>query len=69
MPGIDGFDTYNEIKKDDTLKTIPTVILTTAAVFKGTQYKGNEHLPIFIKPDNIKDFVVSIKKILTHCKE
>jgi CheY-like chemotaxis protein len=69
MPGMNGFDTYNEIKKDDILKAIPTVIFTTAAVFKGNESKGNEHLPIFIKPDNFKDFAVAIRKILTHCKE
>jgi CheY-like chemotaxis protein len=69
MPGMNGFDAYNEIKKDDALRAIPTVIFTTAAVFKANQNEGNEHLPIFIKPDNSKDFVTSIRKILTHCKE
>jgi CheY-like chemotaxis protein len=69
MPAMNGFDVYNEIKKDDTLKAIPTVIFTTAAVFKENQNKGNEHLPVFVKPDTLKDFIASIKEILTHRKE
>jgi CheY-like chemotaxis protein len=69
MPAMNGFEVYNEIKKDDTLKTIPTVIFTTAAVFKVNQNKGNEHLPIFVKPDNTRDFTASIKEILTHHKD
>ena len=68
MPAMNGFEAYDEIKKDDALKAIPAVIFTTAAVFKANQNKGNEHLPIFIKPDNTKDFISSIRKILTHCK-
>jgi hypothetical protein len=31
--------------------------------------KGNEHLPVFVKPDNTKGFIASIKQILNHCKE
>lgn len=68
MPGMDGLDTYDEINKDDTLKTIPTVMFTTSSIFKRTQLKGKEHLPVFIKPDNDKEFIAIIKKILTHCK-
>jgi len=68
MPGMNGFEIYNEIKKDEVLKTLPAVIFTTAAFFKGGQSKGNEDLPIFIKPDKIKDFAACIQKILTHCK-
>jgi len=69
MPGINGFETYNEIKKDDSLKAIPAVIFTTSAFFKATERKGNEHLPVFIKPDTTKDFAASIRKILTHCND
>jgi CheY-like chemotaxis protein len=69
MPGMNGFEIYNEIKKDEVLKNIPTVIFTTAAFFKGDQRKGNEDLPVFIKPVKIKEFVASIQKILTHCKD
>ena len=68
MPGMSGFETYNEIKKDDALKDLPTVIFTTTEFFKGNQRKGNEHLPIFIKPNNFKNIAASISKILTHCK-
>lgn len=69
MPEMNGFDAYNEIKKDDTLKAIPTVIFTTAAIFKGNQNKGNENLPVFIKPDNSREFTAAIRKILSQCKD
>ena len=69
MPGMNGFEIYNEIQKDEDLKNLPAVIFTTAAFFKGNQRKGNEDLPIFIKPDKIKDFTACIQKILTHCKD
>jgi CheY-like chemotaxis protein len=68
MPGMNGFDTYNEIKKDDTLRAIPSVIFTTSAVFNGAN-KGNTHLPVFIKPCTKSDVVTTIKKILTYCKD
>jgi CheY-like chemotaxis protein len=69
MPGMNGFETYNEMKKDDALKTLPTVVFTTADFFKGGTRQGNENLPVFIKPDRIKDLVASLQKILTHCKD
>jgi len=69
MPEMTGFEVYNEIKKDDTLKPIPAVIFTTAAVFKANQKAGNEHLPVFVKPDNTKSFITIVKQILNHCKE
>jgi len=69
MPGMNGFDTYNEIKKDEDLKNLPAVIFTTAAFFKTGQRSGNEKLPVFIKPDKLTDFAASIRKILTHCNK
>jgi CheY-like chemotaxis protein len=69
MPGMNGFEIYNEIQKDEELKSLPVVILTTAAFFKEGQRKGNEELPVFIKPDKIKDLAACIQRILTHCKD
>jgi CheY-like chemotaxis protein len=69
MPGMNGFETYNEIKKDEALKTLPAVIFTTSDFFKEGQLQGNESLPVFIKPDKIKDLAACIQKILTHCKD
>jgi len=68
MPGMDGFETYEQIKKDDALKALPIIIFTTTDFFKGGQRKGKEELPIYIKPDKTKDFIAAIRKILTHCK-
>jgi len=69
MPGMNGFEIYNEIKKDEELRSLPAVIFTTASFFKREQRKENEDLPVFIKPDKIKEFTASIQKILTHCKD
>ena len=69
MPGMDGLETYEEIRKDDILKAIPTVIFTTSEVFKGVRSKESEQLPVFIKPFNTKELIATIKKILTHCKD
>lgn len=66
---MNGFEIYDEIKKDDVLKTLPVIIFTTAEYFKEGQRQGNENLPVFIKPDKIKEFADSIQKILTHCKD
>jgi CheY-like chemotaxis protein len=68
MPGMDGLETYEEIRKDDLLNTIPTVIFTTSAVFK-KRSKESDGLPIFIKPFRVKEFIIIIEKILTHCKD
>ena len=65
MPGIGGLNTYNQIKKDDALKSIPTVLFTTSAAFYGTQNK--EQLPIYIKPESSKEFIATIRNILTLC--
>jgi CheY-like chemotaxis protein len=69
MPGMNGFETYNEIKKDEQLKTLPAVIFTTSDFFKDGQIQGNEDLPVFVKPGKIKDLTACIQKILTHCKD
>jgi|GEM_PF-317169 len=69
MPGMNGFEIYNEIKKDEVLKTLPAVIFTTTEYFKGGQRQGIENLPVFIKPDKIQEFAACIQKILTHCKD
>jgi CheY-like chemotaxis protein len=65
MPGMGGLNTYNEIKKDNALKNIPTVLFTTSAAFYGTQNK--EGLPIYIKPESSKEFIATVRKILTLC--
>jgi CheY-like chemotaxis protein len=69
MPGMDGLETYEEIKQDEVLKAIPTVIFTTSAIFKRIKNEETERLPIFIKPFNIKEFIVTVRKMLTHCKD
>lgn len=69
MPGMDGFATHNEIKKDEDLKQLPTIIFSTGNFFRAGQKEGNEELPIFTKPEKFKDYVESVRIMLTHRKE
>jgi CheY-like chemotaxis protein len=68
MPGIDGFATYNEIKKDEDLRNLPTVVFTTGNFFKAKQNKDNDQLPIFFKPENFKEFADSVRVMLSYRK-
>ncbi len=69
MPGMDGLEAYDQIRKDDALKAIPTVIFTTSEVFRAPQDLESVNLPVFIKPFNNREFIEVIKKMLLHCKD
>jgi two-component system, chemotaxis family, response regulator Rcp1 len=64
LPKMDGRQVLAEIKKDDKLKTIPTVILTTseanADVAKSYQLQANCYLTKPVQLDAFEDLVRSI---------
>lgn len=66
MPRMDGRQVLAEIKKDDKLKTIPTVILTTseaeADVAKSYQLQANCYLTKPVQLDAFEDLVKSINE-------
>jgi two-component system, chemotaxis family, response regulator Rcp1 len=66
LPRMDGRQVLVEIKKDDKLKTIPTVILTTsqaeADVAKSCQLQANCYLTKPVQLDAFEDLVKSINE-------
>ena len=64
LPKMDGREVLANIKADDTLKTIPTVILTTseaeADIVKSYQLQANSYLS---KPVEFEDFESLVKSI------
>jgi chemotaxis family two-component system response regulator Rcp1 len=66
MPRMDGRQVLAEIKKDDKLKTIPTVILTTSEaevdVAKSYQLQANCYLTKPVQLDAFEDLVKSINE-------
>jgi chemotaxis family two-component system response regulator Rcp1 len=66
LPRMDGRQVLAEIKKDDKLKTIPTVILTTseagADVAKSYQLQANCYLTKPVQLDAFEDLVKSINE-------
>ena len=66
LPRMDGRQVLAEIKKDDRLKTIPTVILTTseadADIAKSYQLQANCYLTKPVQLDAFEDLVKSINE-------
>jgi CheY-like chemotaxis protein len=66
LPRMDGRQVLEEIKKDDGLKTIPTVILTTseadADIAKSYQLQANCYLTKPVQLDAFEDLVRSINE-------
>src|ERR1700723_2776092 len=64
LPKMDGREVLAEIKQDDTLKTIPTVILTTSDaeedIAKSYQLQANCYLVKPVQLDNFENLVKSI---------
>ncbi|MGA1862368.1 response regulator [Deferribacter thermophilus] len=65
MPGKNGYQVCREIKKDDLLKEIPVVIVTSKGQesdkFWGKKQGADEYI---VKPFNIDVLVSTVKKLL-----
>ena len=73
LPKMDGREVLAQIKEDDTLKTIPTVVLTTsdaeADISKSYQLQANCYLNKPVELDAFEALVKSINDFwLTKCK-
>lgn len=77
LPKVDGMEVLSEIKKDENLKTIPVVMLTTSDSEKDILNSYHNHANCYIvKPVDfkkfmdvvqmIKDFWISIVKLPKH---
>ncbi len=64
LPGIDGFEVLTEIKRDETFRRIPVVVLTTSTadkdILKSYDLRANAYVA---KPLEINDFINAIRSI------
>jgi two-component system, chemotaxis family, response regulator Rcp1 len=64
IPKMDGRQVLAEIKKDDTLKVIPVIILTTSAAEQDILNTYAHHANCYImKPVNLEQFIKVIRSI------
>jgi CheY-like chemotaxis protein len=62
LPKIDGRELLTRIKNNDTLKTIPTVVLSTSDAAEDVQYCYENHANCYIKkPEQWDSFVDVVK--------
>lgn len=66
MPKKDGKQALAEIKSDETLKDIPTVMLSTSENQKDVEETFNKGANLYVrKPFSFKAFILMLKKIFT----
>ncbi|HWA38067.1 MAG TPA: response regulator [Burkholderiales bacterium] len=64
LPKKDGREVLSEIKKDDNLKRIPVVILTTSKAEEDVMRTYNLHANCYVtKPVDLEKFIVVVKSI------
>jgi CheY-like chemotaxis protein len=65
LPKVDGKEVLDYVKNDDTLKTIPVVILTSSALQKDISYSYEHHANCYVvKPGNLKEFMNMINAVV-----
>jgi twitching motility two-component system response regulator PilH len=72
MPGMNGFDVFAELDKNDDTKDIPVIMLTSVAEQTGLgfsaeemeEYLGKKPEAYFEKPGNADDFRETVSEIL-----
>ena len=64
LPKIDGREVLQDIKKDENLKRIPVVILTTSKAEEDVLKSYNLHANCYVtKPVDLEQFIVVVKSI------
>jgi two-component system response regulator len=70
MPRVDGRQVLSEIKADDDLRTIPTIVLTTSSSLSDISASYTAHANAFVtKPINLDEFdriVIEIRNFYGH---
>jgi CheY-like chemotaxis protein len=70
MPRVDGRQVLTEIKADDDLRTIPTIVLTTSSSLNDISASYTAHANAFVtKPINLDEFdriVIEIRNFYGH---
>jgi CheY-like chemotaxis protein len=67
MPRMDGKQTLVEIKKDEGLRHVPIVMLSTSNSPIDKVFCDHYGVALYTKPDNVAGFSPILKKLLTHC--
>jgi two-component system response regulator len=70
MPRVDGRQVLNEIKADDVLKSIPTIVLTTSSSISDVRASYDAHANAYVtKPIDLDEFnriVIEIRNFYGH---
>jgi CheY-like chemotaxis protein len=66
MPVMDGKQTLAAIKKDATLRTIPTVLFSTSSSPSDKLYATHFDVELVIKPTRFKNLAATLIKLLPH---
>ena len=70
LPGTDGHEVLSEVKKNDDLKKIPVVVLTTSSDERDVeQCYENGASSYIVKPVNFSGFVEAIQRLRDYCFE
>jgi CheY-like chemotaxis protein len=67
MPTLDGRETFEEIKKDSELISIPIVVFTTSNSKQDRAYWTSRGIEMFTKPVNHKLFTKHVEDFIRHC--
>ena len=69
MPRMDGKQTLVEIKKDEQLRELPVVMLSTSSSPVDKLFCEHYGVALYTKPDNLAAFHPILKKLLSHCSD
>ena len=67
MPYLDGRQTFERIKADTQLKSIPVVILSSGQNPNDKSFFSKEDIPYFTKPVRVSDMENLASELLNHC--
>jgi CheY-like chemotaxis protein len=67
MPALDGRETFDQIKKDSELSSIPIVVFTTSNSKQDRAYWTSKGIEMFTKPVDHKLFVTHVSGFIKHC--
>jgi CheY-like chemotaxis protein len=67
MPGMNGKDVLNEIKKDEELASLPLIIFTTASKKTYEDLIAKNNIELITKPSSPSELSESVRKMLNFC--
>jgi CheY-like chemotaxis protein len=67
MPGLNGQETFSQIKKDEQLANIPVVIFTTSSSRLDKEYWSSKGIEMFTKPIDARLFTRHVGDFIRYC--